>query len=292
MDIHRLQAGPSNAVIGATGAELHALHLAGHDLLWEAGPLWPRHAPLLFPIVGQLNGDILRHRGRTFSMPRHGFARERDFTWIERSEAACTLELRDDAATRACYPFAFSLQVTWTLGATGLRMDLALHNPGSDPLPASLGLHPAFRWPLVPGLPKSAHRLVFEGDEPGPLRRLTREGLLDPALRTSPIQDRILPLHESLFTEDALIFDRPRSRALRLEAEGGPALDLRWEGFPHLGLWAKPDPGPAFLCLEPWEGHADPEGWAGEFSEKPGSFQLPPGATRCWALDLSMAMAP
>ena len=288
MDIHRLQAGNSTADIGTTGAELHALHLAGRDLLWDAGPLWPRHAPLLFPIVGRLNDDTLRHRGQTLSMPRHGFARERDFTWIARSEAACTLELRDDTATRACYPFAFSLQVTWTLDATGLRMDLALHNPGPDPLPASLGLHPAFRWPLAPGLPKSAHRLIFEADEPGPLRRLTREGLLDPALRASPIQDRILPLHESLFTEDALIFDRPRSRALRLEAEGGPALDLRWEGFSHLGLWAKPDPGPAFLCLEPWEGHADPEGWAGEFSEKPGSFLLPPAATRRWALSVTV----
>jgi galactose mutarotase-like enzyme len=97
----------------------------------------------------------------------------------------------------------------------------------------------------------------------------------------------VLPLCEELFTEDALIFLEPRSRGLRFEAEGGPALTLRWDGFPHLGLWAKPDPGPAFLCIEPWEGHADPEGWDGDFSDKPGSFLLAPGATRRWSLTLT-----
>ena len=289
MDIHRLHTGVAEAAIAATGAELQSLRLGDHDVLWAAGPLWPRHAPLLFPIVGRLRDDALRHRGQTYPMPRHGFARDRDFAWIERSDTVCALELRDDADSRACYPFPFSLCVTWTLTGLSLRMDLSLHNPGPDLLPASLGLHPAFRWPLAPGLSKTAHRLIFEADEFGPLRRLTSEGLLDPAPRPSPVQGRVLPLSESLFAEDALVFGQPRSRALRFEAEGGPALDLRWEGFPHLGLWSKPEPGPAFLCIEPWEGHADPQGWIGEFSEKPGSFVLAPGATRQWALTMEVA---
>jgi galactose mutarotase-like enzyme len=237
--------------------------------------------------VGRLKGDLLRHGGETFTLPRHGFARDRDFALLEGTATTCTVELRDDEASRAAYPFPFVLRVAYTLSPTSLRMDLSLRNPGTAPLPASLGLHPAFRWPLAPGLPKAAHRLVFEAEEPGPLRRLTAGGLLDPTPQPSPIQGRVLPLCEELFTEDALIFLEPRSRGLRFEAEGGPALTLRWDGFPHLGLWAKPDPGPAFLCLEPWEGHADPEGWDGDFSDKPGSFLLAPGATRRWSLTLT-----
>jgi galactose mutarotase-like enzyme len=167
-------------------------------------------------------------------------------------------------------------------------MDLSLHNPGKAPLPASLGLHPAFRWPLAPDRTKAAHRLTFGAEEPGPLRRLTAEGLLDPNPRPSPIQDRVLPLDEGLFSEDALIFLEPRSRNLRFEAEGGPALTLRWEGFPHLGIWAKPDPGPSFLCIEPWEGYADPADWQGDFTDKPGAFLLAPGATRRWNLTISL----
>lgn len=287
MDIHRLRTGAAEAAIATAGAELQALRLGGHDLLWEAGPLWPRHAPLLFPIVGRLKDDTLRHRGQTYPMPRHGFARDRDFGWLERTATTCTAELRDDDASRASYPFPFVLRVAYTLEAASLRMDLSLHNPGPESLPASLGLHPAFRWPLRPGLPKTAYRLVFGSDEPGPLRRLNAEGLLEPTPHATPIQGRVLPLREELFTEDALIFLEPRSRSLRFESEGGPALTLRWEGFPHLGLWAKPDPGPAFLCIEPWEGYADPEGRDGEFADKPGSFLLSPGTTRRWSLTIA-----
>jgi len=119
------------------------------------------------------------------------------------------------------------------------------------------------------------------------LRRLDANGLLAPDLHPTPIRDRILALHEGLFRDDALLFLEPRSQGLRFEAEGGPSLTLRWEGFPHLGVWAKPDPGPAFLCIEPWEGYADPAGWQGEFQDKPGSFSVAPGGSRRWSFQVS-----
>jgi galactose mutarotase-like enzyme len=155
-------------------------------------------------------------------------------------------------------------------------------------LPASLGLHPAFRWPLVPGRSKTTHRLVFEREEPGPLRRLDARGLLTPELHPTPIRGRELGLREDLFREDALIFLEPRSRSLRFEAEDGPSMTLRWEGFPQLGVWTKPDPGPAFVCVEPWAGYASPADWEGEFSEKPGTFLLAPGAMRQWTLSIAL----
>ena len=288
MDKHRLRSGRAEATISPLGAELQALRLGDLDLLWGAGPLWPRHAPLLFPVVGALAGDQLRHRGRSHPMPKHGFARDRAFAWTHRDETSCRQELRDDAETRVSYPFAFLLEVSYTLGAARLRMDLALHNPGPEPLPASLGLHPAFRWPLAPGLAGQAHRLRFEQAEPGPLHRIDAQGLLRPEPHPTPIQDRVLELREDLFQDDALLFLEPRSRALRYEAEGGPALNLAWEGFPHLGVWTKPVEDSGFLCIEPWQGHADPEGFSGEFSEKPGVVLVEPGGTRRWSLSASV----
>ncbi len=288
MDIHRLHRAGTEATVARFGAELRTFRLDGLDLLWTAGPLWPRHAPLLFPVVGGLKGNTLRHRGQAFAMPKHGFARDLAFTWIERTASTCTLELRDDATTRAIYPFPFRLTVTYALTASDLRMDVALHNPADAPLPASFGLHPAFRWPLAPGFPKTAHRLVFETNEPAPLRRLDADGLLKPQTLPTPIHDRVMPLREDLFTEDALLFLEPCSRGLRFEAEGGPGVALGWEGFPHLGVWTKPVPGPAFLCIEPWEGYASPADWDGEFGDKPGGFWLAPGATRQWALTIAL----
>jgi galactose mutarotase-like enzyme len=291
MDIHHLRLGGCEAVIAAAGGELQALKLGGRDLMWTAGSLWPRHAPLLFPVVGGLRGDALRHGGITHAMPKHGFARDRAFTWIRREAATCTLALEDDEATRARYPFPFRLAVTYRLEPASLHMELELSNPGGRPLPASLGLHPAFRWPLAPETPKASHRLVFEAPEPGPLRRLDSGGLLTRTLHPTPIQNQCLPLNEALFEEDALIFLDPRSRGLRFEAEGGPALNLSWEGFSQLGVWTKPEPGPAFLCIEPWNGHADPEDWEGEFAEKPGVFLVPPGASRHWSFHIGLEEA-
>ena len=65
------------AIINAKGAELNSLQNAsGHQLLWQAGPAWSRHAPILFPIVGRLKNDMLHYRGRSYRMKRHGFARD------------------------------------------------------------------------------------------------------------------------------------------------------------------------------------------------------------------------
>ena len=49
------------ATIKVDGAELCSLKNAGGlELLWQAGPAWPRHAPLLFPIVGRLKDMVIR----------------------------------------------------------------------------------------------------------------------------------------------------------------------------------------------------------------------------------------
>jgi galactose mutarotase-like enzyme len=283
MDSHSMRAGDLEVDVAAQGAELQRLRFRGLDLLWDGGPLWPRRAPLLFPIVGALGADRLRHQGRHFSLPKHGFARDRTFRWLERTPERCLLELADDGATRAAFPFTFRLRVAFRLQGDGLRSELTLENPGDTPLPASLGGHPAFRWPLAPGLPKAAHRVVFAEPEPEPIRRLTPAGLLDPAPQPTPVAGRVLALREALFEADALIFDRLRSRSLRYEAEGGPALEFSWDGFPHFGIWTKPDHGPAFLCLEPWQGFASPADWEGDFTDKPGVVVLAPGERRTWS---------
>ena len=108
-----------SATIVGQGAELVSLRDAeGTELLWQAGPAWRRHSPVLFPIVGRLTGDQLRHQGRSYPMTQHGFARDKRFTWAEQGPRSCTLVLTDDADTRAHYPFAFRLAVTtaWASG--------------------------------------------------------------------------------------------------------------------------------------------------------------------------------
>jgi galactose mutarotase-like enzyme len=275
--------------VRAEGAELCSLK--GRDageLLWQAGPIWPQHAPNLFPIVGQLTGDLLRTAGTTYHLTRHGFARRRRFAWVERSANACTLELHDDAETRALYPFAFRLRIGYGLAGDTLTVTYRLRNPGEVVLPASVGAHPAFRWPLASGIPKDAHTLEFAVPEPAPIRRL-QDGLLEPQAFASPIAGRMLALDEALFAADAIIMDRPASTSVRYTAPGAPAIDVGWDRFRNLGLWSKP--GGDFLCIEPWYGYASPIGFDGPFEAKPGLLLIEPGGEEILTMRIRVAPA-
>jgi galactose mutarotase-like enzyme len=278
VDQHQIDNGRLSAVIKADGAELRSLCCAGGtELLWQAGPVWPRHAPVLFPIVGRLKDDRLLHDGASYPMSQHGFARDRRFIWEEHGPLGCRLSLTDDAETRAHYPFAFRLDIAYALEGDSLDVRYRLSNPGDVHLPASLGAHPAFRWPLADGIPKDAHELEFETDEPAPLSRLDN-GLLGDTGFPTPVEGRQLRLNDALFAEDALILKHPSSRSVRYTAPGAPVIEVSWTGFEQLGLWSKA--GGDFLCIEPWHGFASPAGFDGEFSEKPGLLHIPPGETR------------
>ncbi len=278
-DTHQLHSGGLTAAVSARGAELCSLKNAdGLEMIWQAGPQWPRHAPLLFPIVGRLKNDELNHRGKTYPMTQHGFARDMRFEWVERETASCTLVLTDNAETRSHYPFAFRLLVGFLLSASALEVRLEITNSGDETLPASIGGHPAFNWPLLPSIDKEAYRLRFSDDEPAPIRRL-RDGLMRAAQEPTPIQGRTLALSERLFDDDAVILDQPRSRSVAYAADSGPQIQLCWDGFHELGVWSKLGGAP-FLCIEPWHGFASPEAFDGEFSDKPGVMHLAPGETR------------
>lgn len=260
------------------GAELRRFQpIQGPDLLWSGDPaVWGRVSPVLFPIVGQLKGDVLQHGGRTFSMGRHGFARDRAFSLVRLSREACTWVLRDDAQSREQFPFPFELWITYSVEGLLLKAVFEVRNPGKEPLPASLGAHPAFRWPL-PGGQRESHRLEFANPESAPISRLSG-GLLDPHPFPNPVDGNVLNLRDDLFAQDALVFDQLRSRSLRYLAPGALGLELSWEGFKQLGLWTKP--GCGFLCIEPWAGMASPASFDGEFTEKPELFLVEPGGQR------------
>ncbi len=263
----------------AHGAELCSLRDAGgREFLWQAGPQWPRHAPNLFPIVGELAGGSYVHAGRRYAMQRHGFARSRGFAWLQRGATQCRLALHDDAETRAQYPFAFRFEVSFALEGDALEVGYVIANTGHGVLPASAGGHPAFVWPLSEGVAKTAHSLVFSDLESPTIRRIDAAGLILPQPQPSPFVGRTLALDPALFLADALILDRLASSSVRYGAPGTPAIEMSWDGFTALGVWQAP--GADFLCIEPWAGHASPVGFDGDIMDKPGMLHIRPGEQR------------
>ena len=277
MDIHHIAGGGLTASIKADGAELCALGLDGQDVLWPAHAPWPRHAPVLFPIIGRLKNDTLRHGGREYRLTQHGFARDRRFAWDAATATECRLVLTDDDATRALYPFAFRFEVAYAIIEDALVVTFRVTNTGDVVLPASMGAHPAFRWPLEPGIAKETHSLVFSADETAPTHRVAG-GLLVGETFPSVIHGRVLHLAPELFATDAIILDPPASQSVRYGAPGTPEVEVSWSGFPQLGIWSRADAD--LLCIEPWHGYASPADFDGDFIDKPGLMLLPPGESR------------
>jgi len=274
-DMHTISAGGLTATVKADGAELCSLTTPGGlELLWQAGRAWPRHAPWLFPIVGRLGNDDLRHRGQIYKLTQHGFARDLRFEWLQRTAQSCALRLTDNAATRSRYPFAFALDITYTIDVASLDMTVGIANTGEETLPASFGAHPAFNWPLLPDIPKQSYSLIFPQPERAAIRRLSG-GLMRDEAEPSPVQGSLLPLTERLFEADAVILDAPASRSVRYAGPSGPSLEIAWSGFRELGIWSRP--GAPFLCIEPWRGFASPIGFDGAFADKPGLMLIAPG---------------
>jgi galactose mutarotase-like enzyme len=271
------------ADIAPLGAELVRLRdRNGGDLLWDGDPaVWNGRSPLLFPIVGEVKGNRLNVAGKGYPIGRHGFARTSTFTLVRSDTATCTWRLQSNEATRRQYPFEFRLDVTYRIDADTLHMEAQVTNTGSAVMPASFGFHPALRWPLPYSKPRAAHEIVFERDEPAPIRRPV-DGLLSAARFPTPVRDRHLLLHDGLFEEGALVFDTLASRSVLY----GDAIRVDFPRMPHLGIWTRP--GAGYVCIEPWQGHASPEGFDGELADKPGVIAITPGATQTFAMSISV----
>ncbi len=269
------------ARVDPLGAQLCELRDAeGRDLLWGGDPaVWSGRAPLLFPIVGALAGGSYRLGPQRYALARHGFARNMAFEPIASTPASATFRLPCDESTRRVYPFRFELQVHFEIQETRLSVQAQVRNTGDQGMPASFGYHPAFRWPLPYGQPREAHFVEFEKDEPAPIRRLNAEGLLTPERHATPVTGRRLALDDALFQDDVVIFDALSSRSVTYGAANAPRIRVCFADTPYFGVWTKPRHA-GFICLEPWHGIADPEGFAGDFTEKPGVFLVPPGQAR------------
>ena len=268
------------AAINPFGAELtHLRDEEGRELMTDADPaFWPKHAPILFPVIGMTNGNVIRLDGAEFPMPKHGFARDLPFELARQERNRATFRLVDSAETRKRYPFAFRLEITFALQAATLSIEARIVNRGDRPMPAQFGFHPALAWPLPYGEPRADHRITFDADEPERLLRVAPDGLIAPERRDNPLERRVLHLRDDLFTDDALVFDPLHAEKVRYGAGQGPALEIAFPDTPRLGIWTKP--GAHFICIEPWHGLADPEGFTGDFREKPGVFTVSPGGEK------------
>lgn len=266
------------ARINLMGAELCRLthRPTGTEHMWQADPkFWGRHAPILFPFVGETLGRTVHYDGLSAPMQRHGFARVKPFRLESKTPESCTLVLTDDAETRLIYPFAFKLAVTYTLRGAVLKQHFEVTNRGTDNLGFQIGGHPAF---AVPFLPNTRFDEYFiELDRSGTLERhvLTPDGVFNGQTRQVVLNGDRIELNHQLFADDALVFKHEGiTRAWLKHPGSNRGIKVNFEGHPMLGIWTVP--GAPYVCIEPWHGCADSVHSTGRIWDKEGLTVLKP----------------
>lgn len=276
--------------IASKGAELQSIYHTGTKLeyMWSADPaFWGKKSPVLFPIVGGLKNNSYQYQGNTYSLNRHGFARDRDFTVTANSRNSITFTLEADAESLKVYPFQFRFSVIYTLEQNKLIVTYQVENNGNDSLYFSVGGHPAFAVPLVPGTAYTDYQLLFSEKETVGKWPLSATGLIEKAPVPFLENTNTLPLTKELFYGDALVFKNLQSTSISIVSDKtAHGLKLQFDGFPYMGIWSFKDAD--FVCIEPWCGIADSVDASGDITQKEGIHSLSPNEqfTRSWSVEL------
>lgn len=268
-----------NAELTATfksqGAELCSLKgkETSREYIWEGNPdFWGKHAPVLFPIVGTLKGNQFRHKSQSYSLPRHGFARDMEFEIQEKANDSTVFSLKSNPETKESYPFDFELQICYSVAGNKLIVEYKVVNQMSERMPFSIGGHPAF------SLPKNFTSYALEFEQQETLESFTLEhDLLSNKTLNIPLNEKVLPLTYSLFEKDALIFKKLKSKKISIIENNKAVLHFYFEDFKNFGIWTKMNA--PFICLEPWLGYSDLTSSHGNIENKEGIQFLEANAT-------------
>ncbi len=276
------------AVISVKGAELQKLvhNRTGVNYMWSGDAVyWSKYSPVLFPIVGGLKNDTYFYKEKAYQLPRHGFARDKDFTTQQSSAAEVIFTLGHDEQTLAVYPFPFTLKLRYQLNSNWLVCTYEVHNPGNDLLLFSVGAHPAFAVPLTAGTDYADHYLEFNKPEPMQRWKIVN-GLIGTNTEDLQTENGRIALQHDLFYEDAIVLKGLQSNCIGLGCnKHDHGLNFYFNGFGFFGVWAAKDA--PFVCLEPWCGIGDSVDHNQHLTDKEGINMLEPGElfSRTWSVE-------
>lgn len=251
------------------GAELVSLIRkdTNEQVMWCGdSAYWGRVSPVLFPFVGKLNGQKYTYEGQVYeNVPQHGYARDSEFALAEKTEDTVWFELTPDDTWKSRYPFDFLLRIGYRLEGKSVHVMWNVVNTGDKELHFSIGAHPAFACEGGVGEYVSDFHSNVSRLSSG---LLTENGVLGEEQRRVELENGVLSLTDELFEQDALVFEARGINTISLNTKAGkPMLQVRFDA-PLVGIWSPAGKKAPFVCIEPWFGRCDHEGFSGSLSER------------------------
>ncbi|MBP3767911.1 MAG: aldose 1-epimerase family protein [Prevotella sp.] len=268
-------------VVAEKGAELQSIKdVEEKEYLWQGDPkYWPRRSPILFPLVCSVENDTYRVDGKEYHLPRHGFARDKEFTVIRQGEDRVTLALHESDETLKVYPFCFNLAVTYRLEGNTIHVIWHVENTDKRDIHFQIGGHPAFNVPGMKDGDQLQGCITLDRKEPLVALKSYADGSHD--MEDVPVEAEygVLEFNNHFFRNDSVKIHNSQVRqAILLDEDDQPAVTVNFR-TPVIAFWSPFGKQAPFVCIEPWYGIGDPRGYDGEFRDKPLMNHLQPGAS-------------
>ena len=232
------------------------------------------------PIYREARGGRIPYQNTFYSIEKHGFARDMEFTVVSQGEASITLAIESDETTLKKFPFAFRLELSYALEGRSLTETWKVINNSGESMYFSFGGHPAFACPLKKTAQSDRRTDCFIRLYGADGATLTAEelastdigvpdGLLTGEHTRLELTDGFLPVTEHIFDQDALCLERQGIAAVGL-CDSGKKEYVRLEAdCPVWGIWSVPDSNAGYICMEPWWGICDSKDYDGTLQERP-----------------------
>ena len=269
--------------IDTFGAQLSSVKdTVGTEYIWQADPsIWARHAPTLFPVIARLKDGQYTHKGQTYSITSHGFARDNLFDLSGYNDTNAIFRLKENESTLAMYPFPFRLTIAFRLEGNCLYKTVTVENPGTEDMPYELGNHDGFRIPLNPGEKMDDYAVILPGVDTLAPYGMDENMMTTPKGKVYPLTDGRIPVKPMSFGVDTFLLDElPQRTAHLVDKTGKVRVTLKFDEFPYLGIWTKPKPldfDTNYVCIEPWTTLPDATFVGRGLADKQGIRILAPG---------------
>lgn len=258
-EIQLMTAQSSCTILAERGGLVSSLVIKGREILWMPSDFshedssWPGGGiPLCFPFAGRVwhKGQLYQYglNDTAYTMPLHGFAYGERWKKISASKTQAVIELQDTERSRSIFPFAFQVQLSFTLNEQQLRVEFLIKHikpmTAALKMPLALGFHPYFKVPFgkdlaldldakkyYPVTPTGTAGKVALTEDLGPRPWSTKAPLLN-SLILSDLQSSSAALKTNHTSDDIKINFGPETV------------------FHHIVVWTnRPE---EFYCVEPW----------------------------------------
>lgn len=258
--LHYLENNFLKISVDTHGAELSSIFNKNEnkEMLWQGNPeFWGRKSPVLFPVVGKYKNGKTTYNGKEYSLGQHGFARDSEFTLIEKAENKLTFELTSDENTLEKYPFEFRLICSFELRDNKIIVGWNVRNTDDKTIYFSIGAHPAFYC-------EKSKTVLSMNSENLRYSLVNSDGLYTPA--KYDVESSFV-LHDSIFDKDALIIENSNVTEVSLIDNGKNYLTIKFDA-PLFGIWSPTKKNAPFVCIEPWYGRCDGADFDGDITER------------------------